>query len=74
MNRAHPSFPEWPRGRGSLDLDETQEWVVSGSKKICWIPPGYIGSVQPSYHWIGHSLVMAGQDGVLRKLTFRSPV
>ena len=55
------------------DVDDTCEWVVTGSKRICWIPPGYIGSVQPSYCWAGNSLVMAGQDGTLRKLTFREP-
>ena len=55
------------------DLDSTHEWVVNGSKRICWIPPGYIGSAQPSYWWAGHSLVMIGQDGKLRKLTFKEP-
>ena len=55
------------------EVDETREWVVSDSKRICWIPPGYIGSAQPSYCWAGHSLVMAGQDGTLRKLMFQEP-
>ena len=59
-----------PRKR-CYDVDDTYEWVVSGSKKVCWIPPGYIGLGQPSYWWVGHSLVMAGQDGTLRRLTFR---
>jgi hypothetical protein len=63
----------WSQGKRDLDVDDTHEWVVSGSKKICWVPPGYIGSIQPSYCWVGHSLVMAGQDGTLRKLTFREP-
>ena len=53
-----------------FDVDDTGEWVISDSKRICWIPPGYIGSVQPGYHWAGHSLFMAGQDGTVRKLTF----
>ena len=53
-------------------LDNGREWVICGSKRICWIPPGYIGS---SHWWAGSSLVMAGQDGTLRKLTFPdSPV
>ena len=52
-------------------VDETLGWVIdSGSRRICWIPPGYIGSVKTSYCWAGSSLVMAGQDGMLRKLTF----
>lgn len=68
---------EWqpPAGDGQLqrhyDLDDTREWVVSGSRKICWIPPGYIRSTQSSYCWVGNSLVMVGQDGTLRKLIFR---
>ena len=52
-------------------VDNDHEWVVDGSRKICWIPPGYIGPVEPSYCWVGSSLVMVGQDGTLRKLTFR---
>ena len=56
--------------RRDLDVDDTHEWVVNGLKRICWIPPGYIGSIQPSYHWVEHSLVMIGQDGTLRAVTF----
>ena len=55
------------------DVDDNLEWVVSDAKRICWIPPGYIRSAQNSYCWVGHSLVMVGQDGTLRKLTFREP-
>ena len=64
--------PEWRRStRQPLDVDGTHQWVVSGGKKICWIPPGYIGSVQPSFVWVGnYTLIMAGKDGTLRKLTF----
>ena len=60
------------RGR-FFGVDETCQWVISDSKRICWIPTGYIGPVQPSYCWIGNSLIMVGQDGALRKLTFREP-
>ena len=55
------------------DVDNAREWVVSFSKRICWIPPGYIGSAENSYCWAGNALVMVGQDGVLRKLSFREP-
>ena len=55
-----------------LDIDDAHEWVVSDSKKICWIPPGYIRPTGLSYCWAGSSLVMVGQDGELRKLTFSS--
>jgi len=53
-------------------VDDGREWVVSGSRRICWIPPGYIGSDQVSHCWAGSSLIMPGQDGILRKLTFRT--
>ena len=48
-------------------LDDGREWVFCGSQRICWVPPGYIGSIRC---WAGSSLVMAGQDGTLGKLTF----
>ena len=51
-------------------VDDSHEWVVSGTHRICWIPPGFIGPVAASHCWVGSSLVMAGQDGTLRKLTF----
>ena len=59
--------PRW----GSYDVDGTREWVVCEEKRICWIPPEYIGSVQSSYCWAGESLFMIGRDGELRKLTFQ---
>ena len=65
-----PSLSKRSQERRYLKVDDTHEWVVSGFQRVCWIPPGYIGSIQPSYFWIGYSLVMVGQDGVLRKLTF----
>ena len=51
-------------------LDDGREWVVCGSQRICWVPPGYIGSVEVSHCWAGSSLVMLGQDGMFRRLTF----
>ena len=55
------------------DVDGAREWVIGSSKRICWIPPGYIGSDKNGYWWAGNALIMCGQDGVLRKLTFRKP-
>ena len=52
-------------------LDDGREWAFYGSERICWVPPGYIGSAPASHCWAGSSLVMVGQDGTLRKLTFR---
>ena len=60
-------------GKKQYTVNETCEWVISDSERICWIPPGYIGSVQPNYYWIGHLLVMFGQDGKLRMLSFSQP-
>ena len=54
------------------DVDSTHEWVICSSKRICWIPPGYIGSGDHSHCWAGHTLVMVGHDGVLRTFTFRA--
>ena len=59
------------RSRRHCDVDGAHEWVVCSSKRICWIPPGYIGSGRCCHAWAGDVLVMAGQDGVIRKLTFR---
>ena len=68
----HEPLPLVDESQRRYDVDEACQWVISDSKRICWIPPGYIGSVQPSYCWAGSSLFMAGQDGRLRKLTFQS--
>ncbi|KAF9785164.1 hypothetical protein BJ322DRAFT_1061653 [Thelephora terrestris] len=55
------------------DVDSSHEWVVSGSERICWIPPGYIRSTQGGYCWAGSdTLVTVDEDGTLRMLTFRS--
>ena len=57
---------------GPYRVDDNMEWVVCGSKRVFWIPPGYIKSGQPSCSWAGATLVMYGQDGTSRVLTFRS--
>ena len=70
----HEKFPLSEQLRRNYDVDNTREWVVSFSKRICWIPAGYIGSAEnTSYCWAGNVLLMVGQDGVLRKLSFREP-
>ena len=67
----HEQVPSPKQPQRYYSVDEAREWVVRSSSRICWIPPGYIGSDEHSYCWIGNTLVMAGQDGVLRKLAFR---
>ena len=53
------------------NLDDTQEWVTCLTKRICWIPPGYIGSNNDGHCWVGNTLFMVGHDGILRRLIFR---
>ena len=55
------------------EVDEAREWVVRSSKRVCWIPPGYIGSVGHGYWWAGERLFMFGQDRVWRTLAFHKP-
>ena len=53
-------------------LDANCEWVIDGkSRKICWIPPGNIRRGDSGHFWAGLSLVMVGDDGIVRKLSFR---
>ena len=63
------NIPLPPRNRRCLDVDENHEWVVIGSERVCWIPPGYIRSAQPNYYCFSSSIVMVGQNGMLRMLT-----
>ena len=72
MVRDHQPQPRRPQEK-QYSVNNTCEWVISGSERICWIPPGYIGSVQPNYYWVGHLLVMFGQDGTFRMLSFSQP-
>jgi len=55
-------------------LDESLEWVVdSESRRVCWLPPGYVTGTEHGHCFVGSSIVTAGQDGIVRKLTFRDP-
>ena len=66
-------LPSVKQPRRYYDIDDTREWVIGSSKRICWIPPGYIGSDNRGYWWAGDALIMSGQDGVLRMITFQKP-
>jgi hypothetical protein len=53
-------------------LDANCEWVVDAeSRKICWISPGNVRRGNGGHFWAGLSLVMVGDDGVVRKLTLK---
>jgi WD40 repeat protein len=55
-------------------LDENLEWVVDArSRRVCWLPPGHVTGRENGHVFIGASLFTAGQDGIVRKLTFREP-
>jgi acyl-homoserine lactone acylase PvdQ len=63
-----------PREIAPYALDAKCEWVVDAeSRKICWIPPGNIPRGNGGHFWVGLSLVMVGDDGVVRKLSFKEP-
>ena len=64
----------WPvqSSEREYKVDGSCKWVVRGSERICWIPPGYIRLTDNSYCWAkADTLVIVGEDGTLRKLTFR---
>jgi len=55
-------------------LDANCEWVLDAqSRKICWISPGNLRRGNGSHFWAGQSLVMVGDDGVVRKVSFGEP-
>jgi len=55
-------------------LDENLEWVLDAeSRRVCWLPPGYVTGIEDGHFFVGSSIVTAGQDGIVRKLTFREP-
>jgi len=55
-------------------LDESLEWVVDAKlRRVCWLPPGYVSGIENGHFFVGSSIVMAGQDGIVRRLTFRDP-
>lgn len=62
------------RRRPYYALDENLEWVVDAkSRRVCWLPPGYVTGKENEHFFVGSSIVMAGQDGVVRRLTFKEP-
>ena len=63
-----------PRAMPPYTLDANCEWVIdTKSRKICWISPGNIRRGSGGHFWVGLSLVMVGDDGVVRKLSFEEP-
>ena len=63
-----------PRTAPAYTLDVNCEWVLDAKRrKVCWISPGDIKRGDGGHFWVGSSLVMLGDDGVVRKVTFKDP-
>jgi len=63
-----------PRAKPPYTLDADCEWVLDArSRKICWISPRDIRKGNGGHFWAGTSLVMVGEDGVVRKVSFEEP-
>ena len=63
-----------PRVLPPFTLDANCEWVIDReARKICWISPGNLRRGNGGHFWAGLSLVMLGDDGVVRKLTMKEP-
>ena len=74
ITRGDPVPLSEPRAIPPYKLDLNCEWVIDAkSRKICWIPPGNLRRGDGGHFWAGLSLVMVGDDGVVRKLSFRKP-
>jgi len=74
ITMGEPIFLSKPRETPPYAVDANCEWVLDAqSRKICWIPPGHLRRENHGHFWVGLSLVMAGEDGVVRKLSFREP-
>jgi len=74
ISRGEPVPLAEPRSTVPYTLDVNCEWVLDAkSRKVCWISPGDIRRGDGGHFWAGLSLVMVGDDGVVRKLTFKEP-
>ena len=63
-----------PRVKPPYTLDASCEWVIDAEfRKICWISPENVRRGNGGHFWVGLSLVMVGDDRVVRKLTFKEP-
>ena len=63
-----------PRETPPYTLDANCEWVLDPkSRKICWISSGNVRRGDGGHFWDGLSLIMVGDDGVVRKVSFKDP-
>ena len=74
ITRGEPVILPEPRATPSYSLDANCEWVLDAkSRKVCWMSPGNIRRGDGGHFWAGSSLVMVGDDGIVRKVTFEDP-
>ena len=72
--RGEPVILSEPRATPLYSLDANCEWVLDAkSRKVCWMSPGNIRRGNGGHFWAGSSLVMVGDDGIVRKVTFEDP-
>ena len=75
ITKGEPVHLSEPQPTPPYTLDVNCEWVMDAeSRKICWISPGDIRRGNGGHFWAGPSLIMVGDDGVVRKLTLKEPV
>ena len=74
ITKGEPEPLSEPRTPPPYTLDANYEWVLDAkSRKICWISPGNVRRGYGGHFWAGLSLIMVGDDGVVRKLSFKEP-
>jgi hypothetical protein len=74
ITKGEPMPLSEPRATPPYTLDPNCEWVLdTQSRKICWISPGNLRRGNGGHFWAGLSLVMVGDDGVVRKVSFKEP-
>ena len=74
ITKGEPMPLSEPRATPFYSLDANCEWVLDAqSRQICWISPGNVRRGNGGHFWVGSSLVMHGDDGVVRKISFKEP-
>ena len=74
ITKGEPVHLSEPRTTPPYTLDDNCEWVLNAeSKKICWISPGNLRRGHGGHFWAGLSLIMVGDDEIVRKVTFKEP-
>ena len=74
ITRGEPVPWSEPQATPPYMLDVNCEWVIDSEfKKICWISPRDLRRGDGGHFWDGLSLIMVGDDGVVRKLSFKEP-